>query len=87
MPTAWVEWEHQYLNDNESIPMRLSAAAAGTGSFVIQTGQPDRDYANLGGALSASLPGGKSAFIRYEARLGQTDISNNIVEVGVRIPF
>jgi len=87
VPTAWVEWEHQYLNDNESIPMRLSAAAAGTGSFVIQTGQPDRDYANLGGALSASLPGGKSAFIRYEARLGQTDISNNIVEVGVRIPF
>jgi len=87
VPSAWVEWEHQYLNDNERIPMRLSAAAAGTGEFVIQTGQPDRDYVNLGGSISASLPEGKSAFIRYEARLGQTDISNNIVEVGVRIPF
>lgn len=87
VPSAWVEWEHQYLDDNERIPMKISAAQAGTGNFIIQTGQPDRDYVNLGGSLSAALPEGKSAFIRYEARLGQTDISNHVVEVGVRIPF
>ena len=37
VPFIRVEWEHQYLNNNQNIPMTLAAAAAGTGSFVIQT--------------------------------------------------
>jgi uncharacterized protein with beta-barrel porin domain len=87
VPSIRVEWEHQYLNNDQNIPMTLASAAAGTGNFTIQTGKPDRDYVNLGGSISATLPEGGSAFLRYEARLGQSDISNHIVEVGIKIPF
>jgi len=82
-----VEWEHQYLNDNRAIEMRLSQAAPGLGNFTMQTGNPDRDYINLGGALSATLPNGGSGFVRYETRLGQSYISDHIVEAGLRLSF
>ncbi len=86
-PSMRVEWEHQYLNDNRAINMRLSEAAAGLGYFSVQTGNPDRDYVNLGGSVSAALPNGGGAFIRYETCLGQTYISEHIVEGGVRLTF
>ncbi len=86
-PSLRFEWEHQYLNDNRSIGMRLTDAKPGLGSFVIQTGQPDRDYFNLGGSVSAALPNGGAAFVRYETRLGQSYISEHIVEAGVRLTF
>jgi len=84
VPSARVEWEHQYLNNNQNTSMTI---AAGTGDFVIQSGNPDRDYVNLGGSLSATLPAGGSAFLRYDTRLGQSYISNHIVEVGIKISF
>jgi len=87
VPSARFEWEHQYLNNNQNTSMALASAAAGTGNFVIQSGQPDRDYVNLGASLAATLPGGGSAFLRYDTRLGQSYVSNHIVEVGVKIPF
>lgn len=87
IPAARVEWEHQYLNDNRAIQMRLTQAGAGLGNFVIQTGAPDRDYVNLGGSLSATLPNGGAGFVRYETRLGQSAISDHIVEGGIRLSF
>ncbi len=86
-PSLRFEWEHQFLNDNQLIRMRLADAPAGTGYFFLPTGNPDRDYVNLGGAVTAAFPGGGGAFLRYESRLGQSYLSSNIVEVGVRIPF
>jgi autotransporter-associated beta strand protein len=86
-PAFRVEWEHQYLNDNSYINMRLSDAAAGLGYFSVQTGNPSRDYVNLGGSFSAALPNGGGAFIRYETRLGQSYLSEHIVEGGVRLTF
>lgn len=87
IPAARVEWEHQYLNDNRAIQMRLTQAGAGLGNFIIQTGAPDRDYVNLGGSLSATLPNGGAGFVRYETRLGQSAISDHIVEGGIRLSF
>ena len=86
-PALRVEWEHQYLNNNRAIDMRLSSAAAGLGYFSVQTGSPDRDYVNLGGSFSAALPNGGGAFVRYESRLGQTYVTEHIVEGGVRLTF
>ncbi len=87
IPAIRVEWDHQYLNDNRAIQMRLTEAAAGLGNFVIQTGNPDRDYVNLGASLSATLPNGGSGFVQYETRLGQTAITDHIIEGGVRLAF
>ncbi|WP_082880150.1 autotransporter outer membrane beta-barrel domain-containing protein [Methylomonas methanica] len=86
-PAARVEWEHQYLNDNRLIHMRLAQAESGQGNFTIQTGEPDRDYLNLGGSVSATLANGGSGFVRYETRLGQANISDHIVEAGLRMTF
>lgn len=86
-PSLRVEWEHQYLNDNRIIQMSLMDAASGTGGFVVQTGNPDRDYINLGGAVVATLPNGGSGFLRYESRLGQSDIAQHTVEFGLRMAF
>ncbi|MGZ4958738.1 MAG: autotransporter domain-containing protein [Methylomonas sp.] len=86
-PSIRAEWEHQYLNDNRLIHMKLAQAAPGLGNFTIQTGNPDRDYVNLGTSLSAALPNGDSGFVRYETRLGQSYISDHIVEAGLRFTF
>jgi len=85
-PSVRFEYEHQFLNDNQSVDLRLADAPAGTGRFFLATGAPDRDYYNLGGAITATFPGG-AAFLHYETRLGQANLSSHIVELGVRVPF
>lgn len=86
-PGARFEWVHQYKNDDRGIQARFVNAASGTGNFVIRTDTPDRDYFNLGGSLTATLPEGRAGFLRYETRLGQSHISDHTVELGLRIPF
>lgn len=86
-PGARFEWVHQYKNDDRGIQARFANAASGTGNFIIRTDTPDRDYFNLGGSLTATLPEGRAGFLRYETRLGQSHISDHTVELGLRIPF
>ncbi len=86
-PAIRAEWEHQSLNDNRLVQMRMIDASGGAGTFNLLTGNPDRDYMNLGGSLTVTLPNGGAGFVRYESRLGQTDITQNTWEVGVRFNF
>ncbi|MDP2176873.1 autotransporter domain-containing protein [Methylicorpusculum sp.] len=81
------EWVHQYMDDARLIQARFSQATPGTGTFVVHTDNPDRDYFNIGSSLALTLPEGRAGFLRYEYRLGQTDITDHTVELGVRIPF
>ncbi|SMF95408.1 autotransporter-associated beta strand repeat-containing protein [Methylomagnum ishizawai] len=84
-PALRVEWEHQFLNDNRGVQM--SFVDSSQGAFVLQTGEPDRDYVNLGGSVVATLPNGGSGFLRYESRLGQSDVTQHIVQLGFRMSF
>jgi outer membrane autotransporter protein len=86
-PGLRFEWVHQYMDDARLIQARFSQAAPGTGTFVVQTDSPDRDYFNIGSSLAVTLPEGRAGFLRYEYRLGQTDITDHTVELGARIPF
>jgi uncharacterized protein YhjY with autotransporter beta-barrel domain len=88
-PAARFEWLHEYSNGSQNIGGRLVNAAPGLGMIAsgARTLNPDRDYFNLEGSLVAILPEGRSAFLRYESRLGQDTISSHSVEAGVRIPF
>ncbi|MDO8843273.1 autotransporter domain-containing protein [Methylicorpusculum sp.] len=81
------EWVHQYMDDARLIQARFSQATPGTGTFVVHTDNPDRDYFNIGSSLALTLPEGRAGFLRYEYRLGQTDITDHTMELGVRIPF
>ncbi|WP_027159848.1 autotransporter family protein [Methylobacter luteus] len=86
-PGARFEWVHQFEDSARAIQSQFISAPGGTGYFTTLTDSPDRDYFNLGASIAATLPEGRSAFFRYETRLGQTDISNHLLELGVRIPF
>lgn len=86
-PSLHCEWDHQSANDNRVINARFVALPASVGQFTSQTGTPDRNYFNVGGSLLLTLPGGNSAFLQYETRLGQTAISAHTVEAGIRFTF
>ncbi|WP_305908995.1 autotransporter domain-containing protein [Methylomarinum sp. Ch1-1] len=86
-PAARFEWVHQFKDNERVLRSRFINASAGAGNFSILTDNPDRDYFNLSASIAATLPEGRSAFVRYETRLGQNDISNHIIELGLRIPF
>jgi uncharacterized protein YhjY with autotransporter beta-barrel domain len=88
-PATRFEWLHEYSNGGQTIGGQLINAAPGFGfvQTAVRTLSPDRDYFNLEGSLTATLPEGRSVFLRYESRLGQSAISSHTVEAGVRIPF
>ena len=86
-PGIRFEWRHQFRDDQRTIHSQVIDAPTGTGSFAIKTDDPDRDYFNLGASLAVTLPEGRSAFVRYETRLGQTDMTNHTIEAAVRMPF
>lgn len=86
-PALRFEYEHQFRNDKRLLNLRLSDAATGTGSFFLSSGNPDRNYFDLGASLTAAFPGGVAAFLHYENRLGQSHLSNHILELGIRVPL
>ncbi|MGR9051025.1 MAG: Calx-beta domain-containing protein [Gammaproteobacteria bacterium] len=86
-PGVRAEWVHQFKYNDREINARFINAPTGTGQFTILTDTPDRNYFNLGASIAASLPEGRSAFFRYEARVGQERVSSHTLELGVRVPF
>lgn len=86
-PGMRFEWRHQFRDDQRSIQSQFINSSTGTGNFSIRTDDPDRDYFNLGASLAITLSEGRSAFIRYETRLGQNDMTNHTIEAAIRMPF
>jgi len=86
-PGIRFEWRHQFRNDQRNIEAQFIDVASEAASFLTETDDPDRDYFDLGASLAITLPEGRSAFLRYETRLGQDDITNHTVEIAIRMPF
>jgi hypothetical protein len=63
------------VNDSQRQPIRFA------------TDSPDRDYVNLGVALSATFRGGIAAFIDYETVLGLANVTGNAITLGIRGEF
>jgi len=57
LPQARVEWEHEYLQNRQSINHRYAQDTANT-VFTVKGNAPDRDYGNAGASLSLVLEGG-----------------------------
>jgi uncharacterized protein YhjY with autotransporter beta-barrel domain/mevalonate kinase len=86
MPTASLEWEHEYQDD----PGRLTARFLfdPEGAPLTQEGDDiDTDYFNVGIGLSALFPGGRSGFLTYEQLVGSDRLRQGILSLGVRIEF
>jgi outer membrane lipase/esterase len=86
VPQLLFEWVHEYLNNSRTV----------TASYVndpqhvpipFTTDNPDRDFFNLGVALSSVFRGGKSAFIYYQTALGLQDVTKHDIVLGVRWAF
>lgn len=84
-PSAHAEWEHEFKDDGRLIIARFVADP--TAAFSIPTDNPDRDYFRFGGALSATFPRGKSAYISFGTVVGQDNITSSTLDLGGRIDF
>ena len=84
-PSAHLEWEHQYRNDQRMITARFVEDPSAP--FQISTDSPDRNYFNLGLSMAATWPGGRSGFVSYEMVLGQSNLSSYTFDFGVRQEF
>jgi len=86
MPNFALEYLHELEDDPDSLITRFIADPTGT-PIVIESENLDRSYFNIGLGLSAIFANGKSAFIYYEHRAGQSEMSMDNLAIGVRIEF
>ena len=86
LPQVRIEWEHEFKNDSRLLTARFVNDPVGQ-PILFTTGNPDRNYANLGVSLSATFRRGIAAFIDYETVLGLANVSGNFITLGVRGEF
>lgn len=84
-PSLYLEWEHQFEDDERLITAAF--AEDPTATFSVMTDSADEDYLNYGVGLAATLPRGKSFYINYESVAGQDGIDNTTIDLGLRIEF
>jgi outer membrane lipase/esterase len=88
LPQLRLAWIHEFDNDAQRIRSRFTNDInAPTNSFLIVTEEPDRDYFELGLALSAQFAEGRAAFIAYDTLLDLDRVSYNAIDAGVRMEF
>lgn len=85
-PTARAEWLHEYNNGSRLINARFINDPTNT-TFSISSNNPDRNFFNLGSGLSATLAHGASAFLFYEAMVGNNNITQHSISAGIRSEF
>ena len=84
-PTAFAEWAHEFKDDSREITSHFVVDPSVP--FTIRTDDPDRNYFNLGVGASATFTEGRSGFINYRGRFGDSDFESHTLEAGVRLEF
>lgn len=86
VPHAQVEYLHEFEDSADDIVARFANDPTGTAILVPQA-DIDTDYFNLGLGLSGVFASGRSAFLYYERRAGQSGYTQDSLALGVRIEF
>jgi outer membrane autotransporter protein len=86
MPQLRFEWEHEFEDDSRFINARFINDPTHS-EFAIETNESDTDYFNLGLGLSAVFSHGRSAYLFYETRLDQDEVTLNRINAGMRLEF
>jgi outer membrane autotransporter protein len=84
LPQFRVEWGHEFADDSRLITARFVNDPQGQ-AIRFATDRPDRDFVNIGVALSATFQRGIAAFISYETVLALEDVTRHGITLGVRI--
>ncbi len=86
IPTASLEWQHEFKSDLSAITARFANDPTQT-PFSL-TGAPlDNSFFRLGLGMSFVLAHGRSGFILYEHMLGREGMSQDNLGIGFRIEF
>ncbi len=86
VPHAQIEFLHEFEDTPDDIVARFANDPTGTAILVPQSAV-DTDYLNLGIGLSGVFADGRSAFVYYERRAGQSGYSQDNLALGLRIEF
>jgi outer membrane lipase/esterase len=88
VPSARLDWVHEFDNDQQQVPGRFigDVQPGGTPFFVV-TNNPDRNYFDLEFSLAAQFAHGRSLFVSYNTLLGLDDVSYHGVNAGLRVEF
>ncbi len=86
LPSARLEWAHEYDNDSRRIGAQY-VNDPNANRFFVRTDSPDRNYYTLSGGLSALMAGGMTAFAELETVLGREDYERHTIRVGGRLEF
>jgi len=81
-----IEWEHEFMDDSRLITARFVNDPLRQ-PIRFATDSPDRDYVNIGVALSATFRGGIAAFIDYETVLALANVTRHDITLGIRGEF
>jgi uncharacterized protein YhjY with autotransporter beta-barrel domain len=85
-PQLQLGWVHQFENDSQDIVATYTADPRQF-ALVATTDDPDRDYAELGLAVTAVFQGGSQVFFSYDTLLGFELLTSHLFTVGGRLEF
>lgn len=86
LPTASLEWDHDFKGDPQAITARFINDPTHT-PINISGDAADSDYFRISFGLSMVLPHGRSGFLLYEKMLQRDGISQFNLALGMRIEF
>ena len=86
VPQFRFEFEYQFEDNKEGITGVFQTDPNDT-PFTIQGNERDSSYINLGVGTSLVFPNGQSAFLFYESRAQQDDVTINYLKAGYRFDF
>ncbi len=86
IPQLRFEWEHEFKDDSRDINAGFVHDPTRS-QFTVETDYVDKNYFNLGLGLSAVFSHGKTAYVFYERRIDQDNITLNRINAGIRLEF
>ncbi len=84
-PHISASWQHEFLDGSEGITSQFNQV--GSGSFTVQTTNPERDSAFIDLGLDAQVDKEITLFVDYETEAGQSNFFAQSVQAGLKIGF
>jgi autotransporter-associated beta strand protein len=84
-PHVSASWQHEFLDNSDGITSQFNQV--GSGSFSVQTANPERDSAFIDLGLDAQIDKEVTLFVDYQTEAGQANFFAQSVQAGVKIGF
>jgi uncharacterized protein YhjY with autotransporter beta-barrel domain len=87
IPEAVFRYLHEFMDDPRTIEatsIELQDVAGAETAVQFRTNRPDRNYFNVGGAITSVFPQGWALFVDYHAVVGHSFREEHVVNFGVR---